>query len=465
MARRYLEITKETAARAGFYKGLPPNPIGWEVIKWYKKEGEVIQGVKNDDTGTVTGEIILYLANTEKGAKDIEAEDWEIGAQIVKILLPEGSPIEIDLHKEPLRLAELEVADDGGKADGGKPETPQKKVRITPLAEEAMLKLKVKADDVIASLPEGSEELTAEHVKEFAASKPSGIKAAPKTRQVAKERGIDLATIPPSGPDSIIRLQDLENTAKRPEFVPEAEEDDYEIIKPTMRRRGTARHMSEVLKIPHAGPDSDVNPTPLLELRERLKEPFEKLHGLKLRIDHFFVAACAWLLKQQELRILNGYWHEEKIHLYRHINVGVAVTIPPEKTSSGFSELVVPSVKNAGKLSFVEIAIETERLIAEAVGGNPKMEDLLGATFTVNNTGAPVEWRGMKFPGAEFPNSVMVPRTAAILSFGAAREENGQKKMRLSLRFDHRICDGYEATRFIRALQYLIEHPEQILAL
>lgn len=232
--------------------------------------------------------------------------------------------------------------------------------------------------------------------------------------------------------------------------------------------------MTEAWHAPHAGPGIDINPVPLLTLREEMKESFERMHGVKLRIDHFFIAACAWLLKQNDFRVLNGYWHEEKegehireeLRLYSHVNIGIAVAIPAEKTHSGRSELVVPSVKLAEMLRFTDIVKEAERLVSEASSGNPKTEDLLDTTFIVNNTGAPVRLSsGKVVPGAEFMDSIFAPNTSAILAFGAARDENGVKKMRLSLKFDHRVCDGREPTHFVRELQELIEHPEQILVL
>ncbi len=89
----------------------------------------------------------------------------------------------------------------------------------------------------------------------------------------------------------------------------------------------------------------------------------------------------------------------------------------------------------------------------------------MGATFIVNNTGSPLEWKGMHFSGDEFPGPIFPPETGAILSFGAVRQEADRKRMRITLCFDHRLCDGYEVKMFLRALQLLIEHPEQITAL
>jgi len=520
MERRYLEITEETKARLGFYADLPPNPVEFDVEEWYFKEGDVLTGKPDPDTGTVKGDIVVALANNVKGEVPIDAQKWEIGARIIKILIPVGETIKVDLRETPLRLAELEVGDGSGgdfdadvieeqnedgkdehpgesvedrKSDepGGSDESddePNSFVRVTPLAQRAAEELKVDLEDVRARLAGDVQELTAEHVEQFVKENQKSqvrVRVAPATKRRAKELGVDLTEITPESPTGIVKLQEVEEFAQRSkespveterettsEETPEIDWGEFEVVKPTMRRRITARYMKEAWGEPHASPGIDINPIPLIELRKSMKEEFERLHGLKLRFDHFFIAACAWLLKQDEFRILNADWYvfeeedaKPEIRLYRHVNVGIASAIPPDKTRSGFSELVVPSLKGAENMSFVEIVKEAERLIADAVEGHPKTEDQMYFTFIVNNTGSPVQWKGMVFAGDEFPDPIFPKATSAILAFGAARDEGGEKRMRLVLRFDHQICDGYEPKLFLRALQYLIEHPEQILTL
>ena len=84
----------------------------------------------------------------------------------------------------------------------------------------------------------------------------------------------------------------------------------------------------------------------------------------------------------------------------------------------------------------------------------------------MDNVGSLGVWRGIKLKGVEDPNNPIVPAgTCALLGIGAIREENEKRKMRLVLGFNHKIVDGYEAGLFLGVLEYLIEHPEQILAL
>jgi pyruvate dehydrogenase E2 component (dihydrolipoamide acetyltransferase) len=499
MARRILEINLESKGRLGFYNAVPPNDIDAMVVEWYVKEGDTIGFTQDPNTGKKIGRPLLKI-ESEKGGVEITAEGWEIGARITKILIPPQKDFSYNLNKNPLHLAELETGEPekvGKPADTSMPDNSDKPLktdlRITPLAQRAAEELGVDLEKVRAWLKPDATELTLEDVQEFAMThetidpaKPvSGekppIKAAPKTRQHAKELGVDLSRLLPTGPSGIVRMADIDNFVKQrdeekservPEtsaFIPPTDFREFEVMKPTMRRKTTARHMVKAWQAPHASPSIDINPAPLLDLRGKMKESFEKLHGAKLRIDHFFVAACAYLLSQKEFRILNAYWHEEdgkqEMRLYKHVNVGIAAAIAPDKTRSGFSELVVPVIKEAETLSFIEIVKEAERLIADAIKGDPKSDDLMGLTFIVNNTGSPVEWRGIKMSGDEYPDPIFAAETAALVAFGATREEGGAKKMRIILRFDHRLVDGYEPKLFLRALQYLLENPEQILTI
>lgn len=462
--QRYLEITLDTKERLGFYQEVT-DAVDVEIIEWFKKPGDVIGSVEDPDTLTVEGEPIVK-GESAKGVFILKATGWEIGARVVEILIPAGERVTVDLRKEPLKLAILEV-----KADVEEPPAPpSEKIteekhtppeRITPLARELAEDLGVKVE-----------------TKEGETVRLLDVLASPAVKKKAKQLGIDLSALRGSGPEGIITEKDLQEAVRERKVIeikppgpeePVAERADVEIIRPSLRRLTIAKNMAKAWMAPQASAGIDIDPSSLISYRERMKEPFERLHGVKLRYDYFFVAACAWLLKQKEFRILNGRWVEREgkgfIEIYKNINIGLATAIPPSATKSGFSELVTPVIKDADKLSFSEIAKRAHKLIDEAISGNPKPEDQMGATFTVNNTGAPVEWKGMHFSGDEFPGPIFPPDTGAILSFGTAREEASGKRMRISMCFDHRLCDGYEVKLFLRALQWLIEHPEQITAL
>jgi len=494
-ARKYLEITLETAKRLGFYNEVPPLVEG-ELTQWFVKKGDIIGFTEDKNTGTKVGQVICTITTKNKEEVEIDAQGWEIGAKVLKLLLNEGEIFRINLYKESLKLLELEIEVykvnvykvNGEEVQPGNrnlhsvesSETDKGKdtVRVSPLAKMAAKEHGISLQEILAWLPQETKEVNLEHITQFLKNKESristqSIKAAPATRRKARELGIDLSLVSGSGPYGIIRMADVTKAVQKEivtERLPEEKpltQDNFEVLKPSIRRLAIAQNMTKGALEPLVHPAVDADATALVRLRSELKDFFEKNYGLKLRIDHFFVAACAWLLSKKEFRILNSCWHEEndqaEIRIYKHVNIGLAFAIAPERTQSGFSELIVPVVKHAEQLTFVEIVKAVEELIAKERFGP---EDLSDLTFTVNNVGAPGMWRGINIKGVDYPNNPIVPPgTCALLGIGAIREEDEKKKMRLVLGFNHKILDGYEAGLFLGVLRHLIEHPEQILVL
>ncbi len=474
MAKKVLEITLNTAKRLGFYNEAPAELEG-ELTRWFIKKGEVIGFIEDENTGARVGQTICSITTKNKNEVEIDAQGWEVGATVSKLLMTEGEIFSVNLYQESLCLLEVETNAPEQKT-GESAEMPaiqrrdpleptginvggNQAIRISPLAKLAAEKQNISLQELMVGLPPGTKEIAIADV-----GSAKDIKAASATRQRAKELGANLADIHGTGPDGIVKLSDVYKAGQKENIT---SVDSFEILKPGMRRLAIAQNMARGSAEPLVHPAMDIDAAPLVNLRSEIKEFFEQMHGVKLRFDHFFATACSWLLSQKEFRILNSGWREEngksEIRLYKHVNIGLAVAIPPEKTRSGLSELVVPVIKYAEKLTFVEIVKAAEELLAKEKLGP---EDLNGLTFTINNVGSPVVWRGIKLNGIEDPNNPIVPPgTCALLGMGTIREENCQKRMRLVLGFNHKIVDGYEVSLFLGSLRYLIEHPERILAL
>ncbi len=461
------------------------------ISEWKVKAGDTVaigDPLVEVETDKVTMDLVSLVAGKIISIDFEEKELWRNGGI-------EGTPLG-DLVIPALGVIETKSTNDSPPDPAPKEERkpsslPSSRIRVSPLAREALERFNIRIEDLLSSLPAGNEEITLEDVERFVSSRSGenakdvsreshGFKAVPRARSRARELGIDLATVVPHE-GNVIRVRDVEAAAAErdrekeqlvPRSSPSAEDlSGYEELTDLGAQRATARHMEEAWATPHASPAIDIDPLPLFTLKDELKEEFQKRHDLILRIDHFFVAASAYLLARPEFRILNAYWHrengEERIRLYANVNIGIAVGVPPEKTKTGFSGLVTPSLKHADRLSFVEIVREAERLIREAREGKSKLTDLLHITFIVNNTGTPVEWEGKRFSGDEYPDPIIAPKTAAILAFGAPRsgDDSGRQLMNVKLRFDHRVVNGYEPKLFLRALQDLIENPERVLVL
>lgn len=441
--KRYFEITAKTKTRIGFYNALPPNPISFAVLQWNIKEGDVIPAEIRDPVTRMSRGIVKI--ESEKGEMGIEPVGAEIGARLVKILLPVGwSSDSVDLRAGPLRLAEIEVTGMAGDAVDEAPASIAEALgrRNDEGAAQTL--------DAIKTPQAFAEGLAADLAR-------LRVRASPYARKLAKAHGIDLEAIHGTGIGGKIDARDVEAVISRSGFP-------GRIIKPSRRHRVMAAHLARVCQtMPLAGFDIELEVKPLLDFRKEMQKWFKDFYGLPLRIDHFLIAGCAKLLSLPEFSILNAYWHEDKsgpeIRIYPSINIGFSVMILPQTTGNEFSELTVPSIKNAGIMRFSDIARETERLIEATRSGSLSPGDATGTTFTINNVGVPLEWHGRKMPGVRRPLSIPVPETAAILSCGSIRDHS---ILGLSLRFDHRVCNGYEPQLFAGALANMLAQPVSI---
>jgi len=501
MSKKFLEFGHRTKQRLGSYAGAP-GAIEITIGIWHSKEGEIIDGKQNPVTGTVTGGILIELESSEKGIIEIDAIDEEIGAKIIKILMPVGYKTSVDFSTETLRLAILEIDDaDQDDPDVAKylnseieqnvevdrPEasakTGQYDLPVSPLAKRRAKALNVDLNELIKSLPESVKRVGKEHVEQFANERGASdnVRAAPSTRKFARDNDVDLDKVNAAGPDGIIKESDvvdfLESQKVPTEEITETpgfkdwEIDLYapEIVIPTKMRQAVARNLRKAQNdMVLVGGGRDVNFTPLMALRKKIREKFESDNGIKLRLDHFFIAAVLKALKNKEfddvVKKLNARWEiiddeNARMVLYGHINFAIAIAGP--------TGLVTPVIKKCEEKTFVGLAKSAEELITRALAGKLTLTDFLGMTFTVNNTGV---------FGDEYPDPIPNPGTSGIIAFAAARhtcicsEEEWRtcqhrKPAMLKLNFDHQILDGHEIGPFMANIKNYIEEPEQLLYL
>jgi 2-oxoglutarate dehydrogenase E2 component (dihydrolipoamide succinyltransferase) len=197
---------------------------------------------------------------------------------------------------------------------------------------------------------------------------------------------------------------------------------------------------------------NEVNMQPVIELRRKYQERFEKEHGVKLGFMSFFVKAVVHALKKYP--VVNASIDGTDIVYHGYYDIGIAVGSP--------RGLVVPIVRNADQLALAEI----EKAIADfgkrAQEGKLTMEELTGGTFSISNGGV---------FGSMLSTPIINPPQSAILGVHATRDrpvaENGQVVIRpvnyLALSYDHRIIDGREAVLTLVAIKDALEDPARIL--
>lgn len=295
---------------------------------------------------------------------------------------------------------------------------------------------------------------------------PTRAPASPATRQLARELGVDLATISGSGPGGRVLIGDVASHARpdgpKPQPSPEASPIPETWGKPgTTRpvqglRRQIAERLSEAHRVvPQASLVEEVDVTSLVRLRDELREPFAR-GGIKLTYLPFFVRAAALALR--DVPIVNASLDEsgERIILHADCHVGVAVDTP--------AGLVVPVIRDADHKDIRALAGEMSALAEEARRGSLKLEDFRGGTFTVSSVG--------NIAGL-FTSPMVTPPQAAILGIGRVVRRPVYDKaghiapadlVYLAVSFDHRVLDGGATAAFAGALAKRLASPASLLA-
>jgi 2-oxoglutarate dehydrogenase E2 component (dihydrolipoamide succinyltransferase) len=197
---------------------------------------------------------------------------------------------------------------------------------------------------------------------------------------------------------------------------------------------------------------NEVNMAPVMEMRKRFQEKFEKEHGVKIGFMSFFVKAAVHALKKYP--VLNASVDGNDIVYHGYFDIGIAVGSP--------RGLVVPILRNADQMSFAEIEKKIAEYGAKARDGKLGIEEMTGGTFSISNGGT---------FGSMLSTPIINPPQSAILGVHATKDravvENGQIVIRpmnyLAMSYDHRIIDGREAVLGLVAMKEALEDPARLL--
>ncbi len=197
---------------------------------------------------------------------------------------------------------------------------------------------------------------------------------------------------------------------------------------------------------------NEVNMAPVMEMRKRFQEKFEKEHGVKIGFMSFFVKAAVHALKKYP--ILNASVDGNDIVYHGYFDIGIAVGSP--------RGLVVPILRNADQMSFADIEKKIAEFGQKAKDGKLGLEEMTGGTFSISNGGV---------FGSMLSTPIINPPQSAILGVHATKDravvENGQIVIRpinyLAMSYDHRIIDGREAVLGLVAMKEALEDPARLL--
>ncbi|MGY1848588.1 dihydrolipoamide acetyltransferase family protein [Blastococcus sp. SYSU DS1021] len=292
--------------------------------------------------------------------------------------------------------------------------------------------------------------------------------AKPPVRKYAKDLGVDLATISGSGAGGCITRADVDAAvAARSDGAVAARSDgggapasvattggEQRIPVKGVRKATAAAMVASAFTAPHVTEFLTVDVTRMMKLRSRLAARPE---FAEVKVSPLLFVAKALLLAARRHPMVNSSWDEaaQEIVVHGQVNLGIAAATP--------RGLIVPNIKDAGRLSLPALAAALGELTETARAGRTAPADMTGGTMTITNVGV---------FGVDTGTPILNPGESAILAFGAVREmpwvHKGKVKPRLvtqlALSFDHRIIDGELGSRFLADVGALLHDPGSALA-
>jgi pyruvate dehydrogenase E2 component (dihydrolipoamide acetyltransferase) len=269
------------------------------------------------------------------------------------------------------------------------------------------------------------------------------VPATPAARRLARELGVDLTRVVPSGPGGRVTEEDVRRYHQAGQAVPE-----YEELPLSGIRKITAERMMESLK-------RSAQLTLFMEADATQLVSLKEAGNLPEGVTYTDLLARAVVIALQRHNSLNAHFIDGTIRRYKAVHLGIAVALP--------DGLIVPVVRNAQGLSLAQLAAEIHRLVQAARSGGLKPSEATGSTFTITNLG---------MYETDFFTPVINPPEVAILGVGrifhrvrpATQGFETYRSLPLSLTIDHQVVDGAMGAEFLKDLAGLLRSPEALYA-
>jgi 2-oxoglutarate dehydrogenase E2 component (dihydrolipoamide succinyltransferase) len=306
---------------------------------------------------------------------------------------------------------------------------------------------------------------TAASLKDMPAGTAAQPAVMPAAKKIAADNNLDTSQISGSGRGGRVTKEDVTNVLRNPPVsapppMPSpvnidrilGERPEQRVPMSRLRQRVAQRLVESQSTAAILTTFNEVNMQPVMELRNRYKDKFEKEYGVKLGFMSFFVKAAVHALKKYP--VVNASVDATDIVYHGYFDVGIAVGSP--------RGLVVPILRNGDQLSFADVEKQISDFGKRAQDGKLTIEELTGGTFSISNGGV---------FGSMLSTPIINPPQSAILGVHATKDrpvvENGQIVVRpmnyLALSYDHRIIDGREAVLFLVAIKDALEDPARLL--
>lgn len=463
-----------------------PNEIKLPSLGENIDSGDVLS-ILVSEGDTVTKDQDLLEIETDKATMPVPSPE---AGTITKILISEGDTVEVGAA-----LFEFDAGGGGSAAPAAETPAPEPKPEPKPEPQPAASAQEDKfkepdGDAPAADAADGIVTGDGESVppSEGPAPQPAPVQqsappqqnvpgdgyaaaaAGPAVRRLARELGVDLRRVRPSGSGGRITEEDVRShvrsanqqaqasSAASSANVPGTPSSDGQgatrVEKMSRMRQTIARNMvASYTTIPQLTNFDDVDVTELEEMRQQSKEDYAK-RGLKLSQMPFLIKAFASSLKLHPIVNASVDMEQSTVIYKEYVNIGIAVD-----TEKG---LMVPVIRDADRLSISQITAELDRLVSKAREGSLGIDDMRGGTFTISNMGA---------VGGAYSTPIINPPEVAIVLIGRSRmlptivdgSIEPRLIMPLSLTYDHRVVDGADAARFLNEAKGYLAAPGRLL--
>jgi 2-oxoglutarate dehydrogenase E2 component (dihydrolipoamide succinyltransferase) len=401
---------------------LPESVAEATLVNWHKKAGEA---VKRDEN--------LIDVETDKVVLELPAPGDGV---LVEITRPDGSTVTSN--------DVIAVIDTDGKADGVAKSAPSAAATAAPAPAAA-----AKAAESATALPAARKMMADQNVD------PSSVTGTGRGGRITKGDVVQAVVAraePPAAPPAAAKPSAPKQAPALPQGASLGARPEQRVPMSRLRARIAERLVQSQSTAAILTTFNEVNMQPVIDLRNRYKDRFEKEHGVKLGFMGFFVKAAVHALKKYPL--VNASIDGADIVYHGYYDIGIAVGSP--------RGLVVPIIRDADQLSIADIEKTISDFGKRAQEGKLTVEELTGGTYTISNGGV---------FGSMLSTPIINPPQSAILGVHATRErpvvENGQIVVRpinyLAQSYDHRIIDGREAVLSLVAIKEALEDPARLL--
>jgi 2-oxoisovalerate dehydrogenase E2 component (dihydrolipoyl transacylase) len=458
-----------------------------EILKWYVKAGDTVtdgQVVCEVETAKAAVELPIPYDGVVRELRFPEGTTVDVGTAIIAVDVAGGAPAAPETPAEAPEATAVPDASAAPEVPEKKPEgrqpvlvgygvaasstkrRPRKGPEVPVQQASVAIQTELNGHGPAATIPAGRATETA-----AVTGQPRPL-AKPPVRKLAKDLGVDLTTVIPSGPDGIITREDVHAAAppveapapepvvtQAPVTAPVAPTASYGAARETrvpvkgVRKATAAAMVGSAFTAPHVTEFVTVDVTRTLKLVEELKQDKE-LQGL--RVNPLLLIAKALLVAIRRNPDINASWDEanQQIVLKHYVNLGIAAATP--------RGLIVPNIKDAHTKTLPQLAESLGELVATAKEGRTSPAAMQGGTVTITNVGV---------FGVDTGTPILPPGEAAILAVGAIKLQpwvhKGKVKPRqvttLALSFDHRLVDGELGSKVLADVAAILEQPKKLI--